>query len=714
MNSTNPKPIGPSQLQKWGLFLMLAGSLGFTLSMNPDHFNNIARNEGGSGVFELAATAAPAEDAETARENARLARKGQEVRDAKAAEEAKEAKAALAKQRTDLEAELKKIGIATDKIDVVLKSLDNFNEGKTGQMKIDEVLKKALTLAGHPAAEIQKAHDQIVAAIPSLKVEAKKPRVAAKPADAPTADKTTPQADAQNKEGAPQTVKVAINMDDLVERLGQDDPKANAVTDRIAKKVADQLRADETKKQSEHNKLLPVAAQTPPAATNLTPAQQVAAAQAAAAGGETATPKVAGQPAAAPVSAVPPQQHGPDAKTVQLMGTKGNCVITVDRRKDDEKKVKATFANKSSSEPCQLKEEEKLTSSLGDIEGWTKELTALVNGKRIEASKTDKDKDKDKDDKEKTKSEIAKESWEKESKKCKIKGMDQQERLECYRDALVKMSNDLDDSAESKTILKKYFSQSVLPTLKTLMSEPTTDPFTLAVDTSKLDMANDIAKGLLTDLNGDNTEGITAMLNQVKAGSYSAQANHARQMFLSAQDDKKSPDFFTQQLGMRKEMLARQALNPTFLNWQLIRDRADWVGALSDGSKTGQASLVQSKFYQPVSSFLSTLPKVDTYLKTGANNQNLAALELAQMNFPDISGLGMNGGLGSPLTAGTIFSGMPTGLAMDNRINATVRGGTVPAPNALTSTTTVNGKVTTTVGGGTTASPLRGGRRAAN
>lgn len=38
-------PEQSARLQKWGLFIMMAGSLGFSLSMNPQHFNNIARNE---------------------------------------------------------------------------------------------------------------------------------------------------------------------------------------------------------------------------------------------------------------------------------------------------------------------------------------------------------------------------------------------------------------------------------------------------------------------------------------------------------------------------------------------------------------------------------------------------------------------------------------------------------------------------------------------
>ena len=50
------------RLQKWGLFGLLAVSLGFNLSMNPEHFNNIARHERSEAyqMIDLAQTAAPA------------------------------------------------------------------------------------------------------------------------------------------------------------------------------------------------------------------------------------------------------------------------------------------------------------------------------------------------------------------------------------------------------------------------------------------------------------------------------------------------------------------------------------------------------------------------------------------------------------------------------------------------------------------------------
>ncbi len=689
MNSTNPKPSG-SQLQKWGLFVLLAGSLGFTLSMNPDHFNNIARNEGGSGAFDLASAAL---DAQADKANVDTA------------------KEVLAEQRKKLEAELKKLKVEDAKIEVVLKSVDDFHAKKTPPtMTIEDVLKKSLVLADYPEADLAKAYEQITKEIPSLKAPEKKAtKMAAAPAKQEAAALAKQEASAPAKQEVP-----AANADGTT--------KVYVDT----KELADKLLSDEKLKQALINKLLPAGQQqasTVPATsaapqnTNLTPDQQVAMTQAAQGSKEVAAPKAAPQQAATPAAGNPPQQHSPDAKTVTLMGTKGTCEITVDRKKDDSKKVRAVFNKKANeSQACQLTEEAELTSSLGDIEGWTKELTALMNGKKIEVAKSEKDKEKD--EKEKSKAEIAKEFWEKAAKRCKIKGMDTQEKLECYQDILVKLSNDLDDSNESKTILKKYFVQNILGPLKTLMSEPTTDPFTLTVDTSKLELGNDIAKGLLENLNGDNSEGITAMLASVKGGSYSAQATHAKNMFLSAQEDKKAPDFFTQQLGMRKEMMARQALNPMFLNWQLVRDRGEWMSSLSDGGKSGQASLLQSKFYQPVSSFLATLPKFDSYTKIGANNVNQAALDLMAMNIPDISGMGMNAANGMPPTLGTLTSGWPSNMSYESRINAPVRGGTIPGMGTLATqqTTTVNGKVITTPGGTTTttSSPLRGGRRAAN
>ena len=46
MKTFNLKSVVKSpRFQKWGLFGLLAVSLGFNLSMNPEHFNNIARHE---------------------------------------------------------------------------------------------------------------------------------------------------------------------------------------------------------------------------------------------------------------------------------------------------------------------------------------------------------------------------------------------------------------------------------------------------------------------------------------------------------------------------------------------------------------------------------------------------------------------------------------------------------------------------------------------
>lgn len=50
------------RLQKWGLFILLAGSVGFSLSMNPEHYNNIVRNEGPWFSVDLAQEADPASE----------------------------------------------------------------------------------------------------------------------------------------------------------------------------------------------------------------------------------------------------------------------------------------------------------------------------------------------------------------------------------------------------------------------------------------------------------------------------------------------------------------------------------------------------------------------------------------------------------------------------------------------------------------------------
>ncbi len=82
-----PFNFSPEQKKKWVLTTVLLGSLGFTLSMNPEHYNNIVRNDINAGVFELALSQDPSD----ARFNRKSA--AQEARE----EEAKKKAAAAGK-----------------------------------------------------------------------------------------------------------------------------------------------------------------------------------------------------------------------------------------------------------------------------------------------------------------------------------------------------------------------------------------------------------------------------------------------------------------------------------------------------------------------------------------------------------------------------------------------------------------------------------------
>ncbi|MGZ5279640.1 MAG: hypothetical protein ACXWC9_06850, partial [Pseudobdellovibrionaceae bacterium] len=463
MKPTNPQSNGHHHLQKWGLFVLLAGSLGFNLSMNPDHFNNIARNEGGSGVFELASdNAAPA---------------------AKSYDD-------LMKERTDkLLVELQKLKLPESKIDAVLQGMADYNNKKvTLQTGIGDI-KHGLIKAGYTAEQAEKLFARIspdVSALPKKEKKTATAKTNNAPADKAAADKgaadkaqagaakSKPDTDDGNDEGGGDKTASADGNTKLMTK--------DELRDLIAKEVADAIKRE---------KLLPPSAQTltgtaPGAATTTPP---VAANPPATGSSETATPNASATPTTPPVNGTPPNQAAAKPYEYNLGVTKGYCVISIELENG---KTVGKAKSSSQGQACHLDNQKKeLTSSIGDLKGAQSEILAWMNGKAEEEVK------------EKSKNEIAKEFWEKASKRCKIKGMDMQEKLECYQENLTTLSNDLDDSSESKNIIRKYFANSIMPTLRAMMAEPTTDPFTLQVDTSKLDGANEIAKGLLENLNGD-------------------------------------------------------------------------------------------------------------------------------------------------------------------------------------------------------------------
>ncbi len=678
MKPTFPQPVGPRDWQKWGLFMMLAGSLGFSLSMNPDHFNHIARYEGGSGVFEMAQTAAPeADQAKTLQHNQQVAR---QIESDRKEYETSKSNVPFDEWRAQryLQARHQALGSVRELLskDATFSS-DDYNELLTGLSEIEksnpryslaEALKETMKVQEFSDKQINEALEKVNA----VKLASHRPMQLRSRNASPSAETAT--------------------NDERTVRMTQDE---------LNKYIADQVKAAVAQQR-----LLPPEAQNqgpsvgPSVGPSTTPPQQSPPANA---GADAAPSKPQGQPQQAgngsstpPVAGNPPNQPNQQIAPIHMSGTKGYCVISVDL---DKGKAVATAKSDTAGKPCHIDNQKKeLTSSIGDIRGAKDEILAWFEGKS---------EDKDKEDNKPSKSEIAKGIWEKETKNCRKKGTDASERMECYQDALVKLSEKLDDSNESKNIMKKYFNQSLAPLIKAGFMEPTTDPFTLTVDTSRLNAANDMAKGLLEKLGAENTEGITQSLMSLKAGSYSAQANYARQMFISSQDEKNSTDPYTRMLGMRKEMLAKQALNPQYLGWELMRDRSEWSTALTDGGKSDQMFALQSRFYSPVSNFLSRLPKADLYNQTGSGQQNLAALQLAQLDFPDLSGMGMNvAGGSSVFTPGlSTLSSIPERLAQ-SRLSAVVRGANIPAPSAMA----INGNNNVIQQAGRTVVPATGGR----
>lgn len=530
--------------QKWGLYLLLLGSLGFTLSMNPDHFNNIVRNDiENSGVFELA------------------------QEDAKAAPE-------------------------------------------------PDLIRERARAQNTPAVKDDKAQA---------------PEDATKTAD-------------QGK----QKTKV-MSLEELKKEMASIAKAENAATQ-------EQLR-ELNKKIEAFTKLLPADQQDTTQARPQVAGQAQAAART---GGTDSGPANAQAAAGAPAASNP---NDPRRINLPILGSDKKVISCEAEVKKEGADTKATITSKTEAGPCKPGKTYSLKSSATDsVQILAEEILQKIAADT--SDKSEKDLEKEKMDKIKAEYDSLVKS------NCRKKGMDYSDKLECVQNLLSAMSDKLDDSNASKLAVKNFFSKYVLPEIRSGMNAPTVsfDPFGRPLqDTSKLDAANDSALYLLEHLNVDNSDGITQLLGKVRAGSYSTQAGYARNLYLEAQDDKKDP--MRWQIGMMKENIAKANLNPTTLNWLLARDSMSWNNALNDGGKSSQQSLLQSGFYNPVRGFISQLPKMDMYGKLDANKQDLAAQQLAAMNFGDLSGMGMSSpGLGTPFTPGTGISQFPLAL-LDSRQN---------------------------------------------
>lgn len=723
-------------MQKWGLFVLLAGSLGFNLSMNPDHFNNIARNEGGAGFFDLASKSYD----DLVKE-----------RDAKIKEE------------------LKRLKIPDAKIELAMKALQDYRGKKlpTGNSDIEV----ALMRAGYTAEDSAKYLKQIKPIIPEMPNKEKKTASLApctdvqgrNPADKDTkkADKPCPTEDkakpaqktaADDKAEKEHQANVKAMQKQAAEEAKQleatqasADQKAKATADtndgadasstvkkanptvytktelmdlldqRIAKQldpIKEALLKNQRKEAIVENAMLPPGHQEPlvsgPGQTSA-PAQPAASTTPAApSNSDAATPKsaaVAANPTTPPVSAIPPNQAVPKGFQYDLSATKGYCTYSVELENG---KTTVTAKTATAADACHLDGQKKTLENINieKIADVKDAVKAWANGK----SEGDKDKD---EKKEKSQKDIAKEFWTKETKECKAKGMDNSERMDCFQEALSKLSNDiLDESPQSKSIVKGYFMGSIAPILKAEMTMPTTDPDSLTVNTSHLELADRVSKDLLSNLSGSNGQDVISTLTKMKAATYSVQTGYARDMYMASQQEKNSSDPYVKMIGLKREAMAKQALNPTVMRWEMLRDRTDWSNAMSSDSMFGQVELTRN-FTQPIQAMISKMPSIEDYNSAAANQATKASSLLAQLSLPaDSSGMGMNvmdsGTYGGSWTAG--LSGLNTFpiALLDSRQNYN-RGKNLPAVGPVIASG-ANGKLTptTSIRGGTTNSSSLG------
>jgi hypothetical protein len=735
MKPTNPQPNGHSHLQKWGLFVLLAGSLGFNLSMNPDHFNNIARNEGGTGVFDLAS---------------------------KSYED-------LVKERdVKIKAELMRLkasnpALTDAKIDLVMKALQEYHDKKlpSGHSDIEVALLRAGVVS--TAEESAKIYNQIKPEIAALPKKEKKTaslspctdvhdRVpadqATKKADKPCAtddkgqkvhkvaadDKAEKEHQAnvkamqkqaaeeakQEKEtqaSAGQNSKATDESNDGADGSSNGKKKSNVtlytksefekmLDERIAKQLEAYMK-DQRKEAIVKNALLPPGQQEPFVSglgQTSAPAQPAASNTPAASGTpETATPKSAAavNPTTPPVNATPPNQAVPKGFQYDLSATKGYCTYSVEVENG---KTTVSAKTATTAKACHLDGQKKTLDNVNieKIADVKDAVYAWAEGKSV-SDKDDKD-----EKKEKSQKDIAKEFWTKETKECKKKGMNNEERMDCYQEALTKLSNDiLDDSSQSRSIVKGYFMGSIAPILKAEMTIPTTDPDSLMVNTSHLELADRVSKDLLSNLSGDNSQDVLSTLTKMKASSYAVQTGYARDMYMASQQEKSSTDPYVRMQGMKREAMAKQALNPTVLRWEMLRDRTDWGNALPSDSMFGQTELTRN-FTQPIQAMIGKMPSIEDYNSSVMGQPTKASSLLAQLSLPtDASGMGMNvtenGMYSGSWTAGLSgLNSFPTAL-LDSRQNYN-RGKNLPAVGPTGATTLANGKMTaptTSVRGGT-------------
>jgi hypothetical protein len=493
--------------------------------MNPDHFNNIARNESGlSGVFDMAATAPPAPAPAAAKPAPAPAAAKPAPAQAAAPSTAKQTEAEKAQEAQDakLRSILKDAKVDDSKIEAVIK-------------KTNDLMKENVSLSGAVWGSLQTyGYTKADANDIALKVlRAFNP----------------PQDD--------ESAKVKPLTEDELDKL---------ITDKVKRVAKDMAQ-------------LPANAQPP--ANPGTPDQQVQAArQAQQAANRPNNPGSefgsSNGRANMPVPSTPPNQQAPKNQKIFLMSDRTNAGCSVSIEQEDGETI--GHAEKVEGKTCPLDKKIKFNASIDDIDAINKIASNLFRDKIDKREKDDDERDEDK-----AKLNAAKEAWDKAQKRCKGKGMDLEDKMDCVQDNFEKLAEDLDDSTQSKNLLKKAYTSSVAPLLKAAMLKPivTFDRFGRVIINQEPIVGNQLANNLIDAL-GDtsNATSIVSDLQRKSMESLRGQATMAQNMYATAKSEQKNPR--TMQMGMYKEMASNTFMNQIASTWP-DQDLAALVNSVTTG-----------------------------------------------------------------------------------------------------------------------------------
>lgn len=645
--------------KKLVLKTLLLGSLGFTLSMSPEHFNNIVRNDINSGVFELAATSEEAHD---------LLRINEAAASAKAAD-----------QRTkNNEAAQRNLLATVPKKDSGSNSADPYNTwGEDG--RAEAAYKKQSN--GNGANNPEEAY--------RTWGEAGRAEVA-------HAGKSARQSDAGSQSGVRRlTVE---QMEALMAKYASEASSAEIrkAKEEITASILTELRREGLAREARNQANLPQGSQTA-ATAGANPAPGTSRP-------EVGTANVSTPAAATPGSAAP----APIYRDV-VLSNKDLCRAYFTKEND---KVVAKVEKVTEAMPCGSQGNHNLKGSIGDLANLEKELKALIDKEDSKVTKAEKDKETQKE-----KLEALKEKYEELAEKCEEDGDSRSKsyegKLSCLKDLMIKFAKETKDIKDAKRELASFFNAKVAPTIKTGLSRSIWEigyDGVARMNTEKIDAAQETLLSLVQSLPAKNTQGIISILANLNASSLKTQAGFAKEIYMQSQNDKTSTDLSVRSAALFNERVMANFLSQPFQKSSFGRNYNEWADALDSSGKSAQLDDVKAKLFSPTLTWMNQLPTETDYLTVDLDKKTKAATKLSRMN---LSGFGLGSGfMGESLliTEGTLSSGgLPASLTFESRLKQQAD----PRVNGIADITTRGSKATVNTGtAGTATLKTRGVRGA--